>query len=105
MAQWVNGPKIRTSPSRRTEAHLLGTQIWAAYAPERRARHLLWRLLLGRRSRPDVVGTDANAPINTGGLIADALHPVPEAPEVSVSVTARRRFPLHVLRTRIQELQ
>jgi hypothetical protein len=38
-------------------------------------------------------------------LRADALHPVFEAPEVSVSATGRRRFPLHVPRTRIRELQ
>src|SRR3974377_778816 len=36
-------------------------------------------------------------------VIADALRPVFEAPEVSVSVTARRRFPLHVPRTRIRD--
>lgn len=47
----------------------------------------------------------ASADSNTSGLIADALHLVFEAPEVSVSVTARRRFPLHVPRTRIRELQ
>jgi len=38
-------------------------------------------------------------------VTADALRPVFEVPEVSVSVTARRRFPLHAPRTRILELQ
>jgi hypothetical protein len=46
-----------------------------------------------------------SADSNTSGLIADALYPVFVAPEVSVSVTVRRRFPLHVPRTRIRELQ
>ena len=47
----------------------------------------------------------ASVDSNTSGRIADALHPVFEAPEVSVSATGRRRFPLHVPRTRIRELQ
>src|SRR6476661_9849339 len=42
---------------------------------------------------------------NSSGLIADGLHPVFEAPEMSVSVTVRRRFPLRVPRSRIRELQ
>jgi hypothetical protein len=36
---------------------------------------------------------------------ADALHPVFEAPAVSVPVRARRRSPSHALRNRIRELQ
>src|SRR6202008_4647593 len=42
---------------------------------------------------------------DSSGLIADALHPVFAAPEVSVSVIVRRRFPLHVPRIRIREVQ
>jgi hypothetical protein len=41
----------------------------------------------------------------TSGWVADALHPVFEAPAVSVSVRARRRSPLHAPRNRIRELQ
>ena len=47
-----------------------------------------------------------SAPINMPSrVIADALRPVFEAPEVSVSVTAQQRFPLHVPPTQIRELQ
>src|SRR5258708_35906321 len=53
----------------------------------------------------DVRQAIASADSNTSGRIADALHPVFEAPEVSVSATGRRRFPLHVPRTRLRGLQ
>ena len=43
--------------------------------------------------------------LNSSGLIADTLHRVFETLDVSGSTTARRRFPLHVPRTRIRELQ
>ena len=46
-----------------------------------------------------------SADSNTSGRIAGALHRVLEVPEVSASVSVRRRFPLRVPRTLIRELQ
>jgi hypothetical protein len=63
--------------------------------------HPLETAALSRRT-PDAV---IQRQFNSSGPIADALYPVFVAPEVSVSVTARRRFPLHAPRTRIRELQ
>jgi len=41
---------------------------------------------------------------SSGGAV-DAQHPMFEGPQVSVSVTARRRSPLHAPPNRIRELQ